>query len=88
MPVHIKEIQFLKLDHTFDFRQLGEDDLNNNYDVIIGNQIILNSIKVKNCKLIALIDTDKISNKTNYKSNEKYYQMLSGVVQKINNNSL
>ena len=59
----------------------------NNYDIIIGNQIILNTVKVKNCKLIALIDTDKISNKTNYKSNEKYFQMLSGTVQKINNNS-
>ena len=59
----------------------------NNYDIIIGNQIILNSIKIKNCKLIALIDTDKISNKTNYNSNEKYYQMLSGIVQKISNNS-
>lgn len=59
----------------------------NNYDIIIGNQIILNSIQIKNCKLIALIDTDKISNKPTYKANEKYFQMLTSIVQKVNNNS-
>ena len=59
----------------------------NKYDIIIGNQTVLNSLNIKNCKLIALIDTDKISNKPNYKANEKYFQILSSIVQRINNNS-
>ena len=59
----------------------------NKYDIIIGNQTVLSSLNIKNCKLIALIDTDKISNKPYYKANEKYFQILSSIIQRINSNS-
>ncbi len=56
----------------------------NEYDVLIGSYSVIDSFESFNYSLIALINPDKISNSTNYKANEIYFQLIYKLIRKVN----
>ena len=55
----------------------------NSYDIIVGSHSLIGNLNSVNSNLIVLIDPDKISEMTDFKSNEKYFQIIFKVIQKI-----
>ena len=47
----------------------------NQYDIIIGNYSVIDGLDQFNYNLLILIDPDKISSISNYRSNEIYFQL-------------
>ncbi len=56
----------------------------NAYDLLIGSYSVIDSFESFNYSLIALINPDKISNSTNYKANEIYFQLIFKLIRKVN----
>ncbi len=59
----------------------------NDCDLIIGNYSVIDSLETYNYSLLILIDPDKISSLTNYKSNEVFFQLIFKVIKKVNYDS-
>ena len=55
----------------------------NSYDIIVGSHSLIGNLNSVNSNLIVLIDPDKISEMTDFKSNEKYFQIIFKLIQKI-----
>jgi primosomal protein N' (replication factor Y) len=56
----------------------------NEYDIIIGNYSVIDGLDQFNYNLLILIDPDKISSLSNYRSNEIYFQLIFKVIKKVN----
>jgi len=57
-----------------------------NKNLIIGNHSLFNNLTSVNTEIIILLDPDKISRKTSFKSNEAYFQIIYKAVQIISTN--
>ena len=57
-----------------------------NKNLIIGNHSLFNNLSSINTEIIILLDPDKISRKTSFKSNEAYFQIIYKAVQIISTN--
>ena len=57
-----------------------------NKNLIIGNHSLFNNLSSVNTEIIILLDPDKISRKTSFKSNEAYFQIIYKAVQIISTN--
>ena len=57
-----------------------------NKNLIIGNHLLFNNLTSVNTEIIILLDPDKISRKTSFKSNEAYFQIIYKAVQIISTN--
>ena len=55
----------------------------NQYDIIIGNYSVIDGLDQFNYNLLILIDPDKISSISNYRSNEIYFQLIFKVIKKV-----
>ena len=55
-------------------------------NLIIGNHLLFNNLTSVNTEIIILLDPDKISRKTSFKSNEAYFQIIYKAVQIISTN--
>ena len=55
----------------------------NDYDIIVGSHSIIGNLNSVNNNLTILIDPDKISGMTDFKSNEKYFQIIFKLIQKV-----
>jgi len=58
----------------------------NDYDIIIGNYSVIDSLESFDYSLLVLIDPDRISSLSYYKSNEIFFQLIFKVLKKVNNN--
>ena len=56
----------------------------NEYDIIIGNYSVIDGLEQYNYNLMILVDPDKISSLSNYRSNEIYFQLIFKVIKKVN----
>lgn len=56
----------------------------NEYDIIVGNYSVIDGLDQFNYNLLILIDPDKISSISNYRSNEIYFQLIFKVIKKVN----
>ena len=88
----ILQNQFLKIKSVtkYDFESKKRiyktiKDLKNK-NLIIGNHSLFNNLTSINTEIIILLDPDKISRKTNFKSNEAYFQIIYKAVQIISTN--
>ncbi len=56
----------------------------NDYDIIIGNNSVIDGLDQFNYNLLILVHPDKISSLSNYRSNEIYFQLIFKLIKKVN----
>lgn len=81
----IKLIDFESLKNKNDQKELFQDIKNKKYDILIGTQTALKGWRFPNLGLIGIINVNDIINFTDFNSDERSFQLLNGVYEKIRN---